>query len=204
MTPKNITKPKQARSKRTKEKIIEAGEKLFSEIGYRKSDSKKIAEAAGVAIGSFYNYFPDKKQLLLEIYRRHLSDAHGVTTVLENFDATKFDPKVFLANLLKNIMQQHENAPAFHMEMDIMKGSDDDFARIHLEEQRRIVGAVQAMLDNNHEHFRVKDTAAAAYIVVTSIEAVFHSLQLFEPPVSPERILTEMTDWFIRYLHEDD
>ncbi len=204
MTPKTVSKPKQARSIRTKEKIIEAGTKLFSEIGYRKTDSKKIAETAGVAIGSFYNYFPDKKQLLLEIFRRHLEDAHNATMGLKTFDATKQDPKAFLAGMLRHILKQHKEGPAFHLEMDLMKSSDEDFFQLHLEEQTKILGAVQAMLDNNRSVFRIKDTEAAAYVLVTSIEAVFHSMLLFEPPVSQERVLAELTDSFIRYLHPDD
>ena len=62
--------PKQARSKQTKEKIIQAAILLFQERGYEKTTSNEIAAAAGVSVGSFYVYFTDKRQLLLTIFDR--------------------------------------------------------------------------------------------------------------------------------------
>lgn len=65
--------PKQARSRQTKEKIIQAAINLFQERGYEKTTSNDIASEAGVSVGSFYVYFTDKRQLLLTIFDR-LSD----------------------------------------------------------------------------------------------------------------------------------
>ena len=62
--------PKQARSRQTKEKIIQAAIQLFQERGYEKTTSNEIAAAAGVSVGSFYVYFTDKRQLLLIIFDR--------------------------------------------------------------------------------------------------------------------------------------
>lgn len=62
--------PKQARSRQTKEKIIQAAIQLFQERGYEKTTSNDIAAEAGVSVGSFYVYFTDKRQLLLTIFDR--------------------------------------------------------------------------------------------------------------------------------------
>jgi AcrR family transcriptional regulator len=62
--------PKQARSKQTKEKIVQAAIVLFEERGYEKTTSNDIATEAGVSVGSFYVYFTDKRQLLLTIFDR--------------------------------------------------------------------------------------------------------------------------------------
>lgn len=64
------TDPKQARSKQTKEKIVQAAILLFEERGYEKTTSNDIATEAGVSVGSFYVYFTDKRQLLLSIFDR--------------------------------------------------------------------------------------------------------------------------------------
>src|SRR6266852_7799314 len=62
--------PKQARSKKTKEKIVQAAIQLFQERGYEKTTSNDIASEAGVSVGSFYVYFTDKRQMLLSIFDR--------------------------------------------------------------------------------------------------------------------------------------
>lgn len=64
------TDPKQARSKQTKEKIVQAAILLFEERGYERTTSNDIATEAGVSVGSFYVYFTDKRQLLLSIFDR--------------------------------------------------------------------------------------------------------------------------------------
>lgn len=66
--------PKQARSKQTREKIIQAAIQLFEELGYEKTTSNEIASAAGVSVGSFYVYFNDKRQVLLTIFDQLADD----------------------------------------------------------------------------------------------------------------------------------
>src|SRR5262249_60839571 len=62
--------PKQARSKQTKEKIVQAAIKLFEERGYEKTTSNDIAADAGVSVGGIYVYFTDKRQVWLTIVDR--------------------------------------------------------------------------------------------------------------------------------------
>src|SRR6195256_5865458 len=95
--------PKQARSKQTKEKIVQAAIKLFQERGYEKTTSNDIASEAGVSVGSFYVYFTDKRQLLLTIFDR-LSDE-----LFKNiFDGLKPE-HLFDSNLRRRIKQAVAN-----------------------------------------------------------------------------------------------
>jgi AcrR family transcriptional regulator len=52
---------------------------LFATAGYDAVGTPEIAAAAGVAVGTFYRYFDDKKQVFLEIVRRYLRNAIGET-----------------------------------------------------------------------------------------------------------------------------
>ncbi len=75
--------PKQERSRRTREKLIQAAAQLFEERGFEKTTSNDIAAAAGVSIGSFYAYFSDKRQLLLLLFEQRL--AERLDAVFSNF-----------------------------------------------------------------------------------------------------------------------
>jgi len=48
----------------TRRKILEAAAAEFAEYGYEKANVNRIAEAAGYAIGTVYNYFATKKELM--------------------------------------------------------------------------------------------------------------------------------------------
>ena len=62
--------PSQQRSKATVEAILDAGARLLLSIGYDKASTNKVAEKAGISIGSLYEYFPGKEAIFAEIRRR--------------------------------------------------------------------------------------------------------------------------------------
>lgn len=59
--------PKQERAQQKRKALEESGLILFIEKGYEHTTAKEIAAHAGVAIGTFYRYFSDKRQLLLSL-----------------------------------------------------------------------------------------------------------------------------------------
>lgn len=62
--------PLQNRSKATVNAVLEAGARLLLSVGYEKASTNKIAELAGVSVGSLYEYFPGKEAIFAEIRRR--------------------------------------------------------------------------------------------------------------------------------------
>jgi AcrR family transcriptional regulator len=56
-----------ARGRRTREKLLSAAEEVFAALGYHDASIVKITESAGVAQGTFYNYFDSKQQIFDEL-----------------------------------------------------------------------------------------------------------------------------------------
>lgn len=50
--------------KNLEEKIFNNAQKLFCENGYENVDMKTIAENCSIAVGTLYNYFPNKKNYI--------------------------------------------------------------------------------------------------------------------------------------------
>ncbi len=50
-------------------RLLEAAERVFSELGYHEASIVRITEAAGVAQGTFYLYFASKKEVFDELVR---------------------------------------------------------------------------------------------------------------------------------------
>lgn len=53
-----------------KDSLLRIGERLFALHGYRDVSIRDITEAAGLAMGSFYTYFPGKESFYAEILDR--------------------------------------------------------------------------------------------------------------------------------------
>ncbi|MDC0181006.1 TetR/AcrR family transcriptional regulator [Pseudomonadota bacterium] len=62
-------KPKQMRSKLMFDNILVASTRVLEEVSFEKFTTNRVAEAAGISIGSLYQYFPNKQSILIELER---------------------------------------------------------------------------------------------------------------------------------------
>ncbi len=62
------------RKARTRNALLTAGQRLFGEQGFDATTIAQIAEGADVAIGSFYNYFDTKDELLAALLQETLAE----------------------------------------------------------------------------------------------------------------------------------
>jgi TetR/AcrR family transcriptional regulator, mexJK operon transcriptional repressor len=69
--------PRQARSREKREGLLRASAQVFAERGYSSTTADAIAEVAGVSVGTFYNYFRNKRQILLALVIDQLDDIFG-------------------------------------------------------------------------------------------------------------------------------
>src|SRR5580658_5824215 len=64
-------RPKQRRARQTVEAVLDAVVRLLKRDGSKAITTNRIAEAAGVSIGSVYQYFPDKRAIFAALHDRH-------------------------------------------------------------------------------------------------------------------------------------
>jgi AcrR family transcriptional regulator len=77
-----MTEPTTARGRRTRQQLLRAAEQVFGKRGFEGASISEITRRAGVAQGTFYIYFPDKKSVYVELVeelgrrlRNHLAEA---------------------------------------------------------------------------------------------------------------------------------
>lgn len=68
-------KPQQARSKATVTAIIEAASQLMAREGAKGLGTRRIAERAGIGVGSVYEYFSDREAIIDAVYQQFISEA---------------------------------------------------------------------------------------------------------------------------------
>ena len=80
--------PEPARSRSQRTALLEVGERLFAEQGYRAVSIAQITRNAGLATGSFYHYFASKQEFYLRILdlieRRAIVEARRVIARFES------------------------------------------------------------------------------------------------------------------------
>lgn len=105
-------RPVQQRSAQRVEKMLEACAQLIDEVGYDGLTTTLIAERAGVAVGSLYQFFPDKRAVVQELTQRNLE--RFVRTVSEHFEEAELAHWWDAVDAVFDVyMTMHREVPAF-------------------------------------------------------------------------------------------
>lgn len=198
---RSVRQPKQDRGVEMKERILHAGLRLFSDKGYYKTNSKEIVKLAGTGIGTFYDYFADKKGLFIEILNRHKDESMkslNLPAVPEKAKGHQLDK--IMAAIVQFAFRFHESSPEFHKEAVLLRHSDTDVGRIldEWDEALRIV--ILNFLRSLKSEIRLNDTEAASYIILRTLEDNIHYIHHSRIPIEKERLQKELVDLFYMYI----
>jgi AcrR family transcriptional regulator len=106
--------PRQARSRATVDAIVQAGARVLGDQGWAGFTTNKVAEVAGVSIGSLYQYFPDKLSLIEAVRSHHFED---VLRVIRTAMDGKKPVRQFAEALVDGMIAAHLEHPALHRVM---------------------------------------------------------------------------------------
>jgi AcrR family transcriptional regulator len=106
--------PRQARSKATVDAIVQAGARVLGDQGWAGFTTNKVAEVAGVSIGSLYQYFPDKLSLIEAVRSHHFDD---VLRVIHKAMDREKPMRQFAEALVDGMIDAHLEHPALHRVM---------------------------------------------------------------------------------------
>jgi AcrR family transcriptional regulator len=70
-------RPRQERSRATVETILAATARVLVKKGFDGLTTNAVAEAAGVSIGSLYQYFPSKEALVAALIEQHIEEMNS-------------------------------------------------------------------------------------------------------------------------------
>ena len=193
-------RPRQARSQATVDAIVEAAAQVFERVGYAAGSTNRIAERAGVSIGSLYQYFPNKDAILVELARRHL--ASGVGELLPHLERlSRGEPwDEVLPGLVEAMVAMHAVAPMLHRslfeETRLPKAVRDELEAL---EDALVELTAKALAAD--PGWAPTDPRLAAAVIVNAIEGLTHRLVLRPPDgASSQDIAAEITTLVRAYV----
>ncbi|QQC66008.1 TetR/AcrR family transcriptional regulator [Paraburkholderia ginsengisoli] len=206
MARKPLTKPRkhasQGRSRATVDALIEATARILVKDGFDKTSTNRIAEKAGVSVGSLYQYFPSKEALVAAVVERHTEELmHVVRTVLA--DVAKLPVDEAVRKLVTAAIHAHRIDPELHRVLAEQmprtgRAANADVLSVET------YALFRAYLDAHADEFRAVDLELATFVCVTSIEALTHSAVLdYAGRLSEEAmdaLVDEATRLIVRYL----
>ena len=197
LTPRK--KPRQARSHATIEAILQAAAHILVQDGIDAASTNRIAEKAGVSVGSLYQYFPSKEAVIFALVERHVQRMQKqLEEHLEAFVAASVEEAVPV--YVKAMFDVHRVEPKLHrifQEQLPRLAGREEFQRWSETSE----GLVRAYLEGHRDRLRPTDLDMAAFLLVHSVEAVVHAVAILKPRYLEKTALAEeVSQLVLRYL----
>jgi AcrR family transcriptional regulator len=174
--------PQQLRARQTVDAILEAVTRILKREGTDAVTTNRIAEIAGVSIGSVYQYFPDKRAIFAALHQRHVEQIDRVieTTLIQNASASL--DRVVRA-LVEAMIDAHSADPELHdllsAQVPPHPGGSKSFAE-------RSHGAFLIALSARSGEFKKnRDLDKIVFVVTHMIESLCHGVVRQRAPRLP-------------------
>lgn len=196
-TPRKL--PQQDRSRITVDAILEATTHILTEEGYNKANTNRIAERAGISIGSLYQYFPNKESLLAALMEQHSNEiAELVESKLKDLFDAPFETAI--PELVKAVIAAHAINPRLHQVLNEEIPRSERLQQMQKADER-IAELLQAYLARWQDRIHPQNLEMTVFILSSTVEALCHSAVIRHPDfVSNRQFEQEVSNLVLLYL----
>ena len=192
-------RPRQSRSKDTVDAILDATARILVKRGFDGLTTNAVATAAGVSIGSVYQYFPNKTALVAALLDRHVDEMNA--SVLAELTRVAALPIAEAARrVIELTIRAHAIDPELHR---VLTEQVPRVGRLgKLRELAEISNRMVAgLLAARRKELAIRDPELAAFLLVSTIESIVHRAAFLDPQrLRDPRLVDEATLLVTRYL----
>ena len=155
---------------------MEATARVLVRDGFDNASTNRIAEVAGVSVGSLYQYFPSKEALVAAVIERHQREI--MQTVRNELAEVMTQPvERAVRKLVAVAIEAHRVNPKLHR---VLAEQIPRVGKLEKQEAfaRENYALFKGYLERHREEVCVADLDLASFVCVTTIEALTHSAVL--------------------------
>lgn len=203
LAPTSRKAPRQARAQATVTAILEATIRILEREGIDAATTTRVAEVAGVSVGTLYQYFAHRDAILDALQDREFERALALMgEVLSNDNLLK-KPRETVTAVVHGLGALYASSPALHRVLVIEGLRVVEPARVEAFDLR-VVAIIRHFLVATGASVRRVNVEAAAFVIFQAVRAVMLACLLERPPGLDEKVLQdELVDLVLRYLVDD-
>ncbi|WP_454618623.1 TetR/AcrR family transcriptional regulator [Bradyrhizobium cenepequi] len=196
MARRPLTKPRkvasQERSRATVDALVEATARILVKEGFDKASTNRIAEVAGVSVGSLYQYFPGKEALVAAVIERHQQEImQAVRGELAEILTQPVEKA--MRKLVAVAVKAHRVDPKLHRVLA------EQIPRVGKLEELETVSRenytlFRTYLERHRDELGVDDLELASFVCVTSIEALTHNAVVHYSKILSDETMEALID----------
>jgi AcrR family transcriptional regulator len=187
--------PKQQRSRQTVEAVLDAVPRVLKRHGTDAITTNRVAEAAGVSIGSLYQYFPDKQAIFMALHERHVdSMRHVIDQTIT--DCALASLEEFTSELVEQLANVHSEEAELHEIISVaVPGAADGFKRALKTTFERVISPTK------QDRYTVEEAERMLFVLPNMIEALVHGVAQKTQSIARERAKDEAIRTVTVYLN---
>ena len=175
--------------------------RVFVARGFAGATTNHIAKAAGVSVGSLYQYFPNKESLAAELIERHLARLLRLLTE-KLAEVATLPVAEALPVMVRAMFDVHGHDPELHRVL-IEAGS-----RVGMDQRKRaFLSQFQSLtrlyLASHRDEIAVDNLDLAAYLLVFAIENIMREVEASPPPFAVDEVVAHVSAMCVAYLNSD-
>jgi AcrR family transcriptional regulator len=183
----------------TVDAILTATAQILTQEGYDTASTNRIADRAGVSIGSLYQYFPNKEALVAALIERHVSEMVEIveSKLKDFFDAPL---EVMLYETVKACIAAHAANPTLHRVLEEQVPRIGKLKQIESAEEQ-IKELLRAYLQKNQHQIQPQNLDLTVFILGCTVESLTHAAVIEQPQLLHNGQLDrEITNLLLSYL----
>jgi AcrR family transcriptional regulator len=199
--------PQQDRSRLTVEAILEATTHILTQEGYDKANTNRIAERAGISIGSLYQYFPNKESLMAALMEQHSNE---IAQLMESKlkDLSDAPLEIAIPALIKAVIAAHAINPCLHQVLSEEIPRSERSQQVQKADERigELLRVYLARWNDSpqerlRQRIRPQNLEMTVFILKRTIESLCHSAVIEQPDfVSNHQFEQEVANLVLLYL----
>ncbi len=182
--------------------ILDGMVRVLEQEGFDAASTSRVAEVAGVSVGTLYQYFSNRDAILDALQDREFERATEMLARVLARGTYASDREAARA-VVEGLLELHSAAPALHrvLVLEGLRVTPRDRVQAF---DLRLVSTIRSFLALANVRIRKTNLDAAAFVIYQAVRATMLAALLERPPGLDNTILVdEITDLVLRYLVED-
>lgn len=201
-SPRN--KPRQARSQSTVHAILEATVQVLEREGLEAATTTRIAEVAGVSVGTVYQYFSHRDAILDALQEREFDRAIALMQTVLSDDNLARTPRDTVLACVQGMALLYQACPGVHRALALESLRATKANQLHAFDLR-VIAIVRHFLSATGAVVRRKNVDAASFVAFQCVRATMLASLLENPAgLNEQTLIEEVVDLLLRYLVEDE
>jgi len=192
--------PRQSRSQALVDAIVEAATRILPDRGLDGTTTNRIAELAGVSIGSLYQYFPNKDSILATLIERDLAAQERIyRAMIEEMRDRPLEDVV--EAIVGDATARYLGHPRL-VRAVFVHAARLEHVKTILATRSAVGGALAQLIRERRAEVSVADPDGAAFVLINAVMGVYQAWVFTDPAerIATDEVKRHLTRMILGYL----